>query len=112
IGFQRDEVFALRAFASRDLASGKGEWEAEISYATSKDTNSGYACSAANVNDCYGQTNGTVISAGGSLYYRLNRDWFLIAQAYLSQTALTVSGQAADPSITGVSGYFRIAYRF
>jgi hypothetical protein len=112
IAFQRDEVFAVRAFASRELDSGKGEWEAEVSYSTSKDTNSGYACTAVNVNECYGATNGTVISAGGALYYRINRDWFLIGQAYLSQTTLTVSGHAADPGITGLQGYFRIAYRF
>jgi len=112
VGFQRDEVFAVRAFASRELASGKGEWEAEISYSTTKDTNSGYTCTANNVNECFGQTNGTVISAGGSLYYRINRDWFLIGQAYLSQTTLTQISMAADPAITGLSGYFRIAYRF
>lgn len=113
ISYQRSEVFAVRAFASRELSSGKGEWEAEISYSTTSDKTGGAtSCLAADVATCFGLTNGTVISAGGSLYYRINRDWFLIAQAYLSQTTLTVTGQAADPSITGLSGYFRIAYRF
>jgi len=113
VAFQRDEVFALRGFISRELQSGKGEWEAEVVYSTTKDTNSGYTCTAADVASCYGQTNGTVISAGGALYYRLNRDWFLIGQAYLSQTTLKVAmAMADDPSILGLSGYFRIAYRF
>ena len=114
VAFQRDEVFAFRAFISRELTSGKGEWEAEVSYATTKDTNNGgTACDSTNLNTCYGETNGTVISAGGSLYYRLNRDWFLIGQAYLSQTTLKqATGTMDDPSILGLSGYFRIAYRF
>ena len=114
VAFQRDEVFALRGFISRELSSGKGEWEAEVSYATTKDTNNGgTVCTAADLNSCYGATNGTVISAGGSLYYRLNRDWFLIGQAYVSQTTLKqATGMMDDSAILGLSGYFRIAYRF
>ncbi|MEO6773575.1 MAG: hypothetical protein ABI467_11220 [Kofleriaceae bacterium] len=114
ISFQRDEVFALRGFVSRELPSGKGEWEAEVSYSTTKDTNSGYTCPpGAALTECFGQTNGSVLSAGGALYYRLDRDWFVIGQAYVSQTELTTMGAtAADPSILGLSGYFRIAYRF
>ncbi|HET9989141.1 MAG TPA: hypothetical protein VFQ65_11485, partial [Kofleriaceae bacterium] len=114
VAFQRDELFALRGFVSRELQSGKGEWEAEVSYATTRDTNNGGTmCSAADLNTCYGATNGTVLSVGGSLYYRVNRDWFLIGQAYVSQTGLKQAGaMAADPSILGLSGYFRLAYRF
>ena len=117
VGFQRSDVLALRGFASRELASGKGEWEAEVSYATTKDTATmTSACQSAalpSVADCFGATNGTIISAGGALYYRLDRDWFLIGQAYVSQTTLTPAGAAAsDPAILGLSGYFRIAYRF
>jgi len=114
VAFQRDEVFAIRGFISRELTSGKGEWEAEVAYSTTKDTNNGgTVCSAADLNSCYGATNGTVLSAGGSLYYRLNRDWFLIGQAYVSQTSLKQAAMmSSDPSILGLSGYFRIAYRF
>ena len=57
-----------------------------------------------------------MISIGGTLYYRINRDWFLIGQLYLSQTSLTVAQgtgtPADDPAIDDLSGYFRIAYRF
>jgi hypothetical protein len=114
IAFQRDELFALRAFVSRELTSGKGEWEAEVSYATTKDTNSGYTCAtSADLATCYGETNGSVLSVGGALYFRINRDWFLIGQAYVSQTSLKqASAMTEDPSILGLSGYFRIAYRF
>jgi hypothetical protein len=112
VAFQRDQVFAVRGFVSRELTSGKGEWEAEVSYATTRDTNNGGTNCLADLNTCYGETNGSVLSLGGSFYYRINRDWFTIAQAYLSQTSLTQAGLAADPSILGLSGYFRIAYRF
>jgi hypothetical protein len=113
IAFQRDEVFAVRGFVSRELQSGKGEWEAELSYSTTKDTTSGAACpTTAALTDCFGLTNGSVLSLGGALYFRINRDWFTIAQAYVSQTSLTQAGMAADSSILGLSGYFRIAYRF
>jgi hypothetical protein len=113
ISFQRDEVFAVRGFVSRELASGKGEWEAEVTYSTTKDTtNGGTVCNSADLNTCFGATNGSVLSVGGALYYRINRDWFTIAQAYVSQTSLTQAGMAADSSILGLSGYFRIAYRF
>jgi hypothetical protein len=109
VSYQRNEVFALRLFVGHELASGNGEWEAELSYANTKDTNVGNACT--NVADCYGSTTGTVVSAGGTLYYRINRDWFTIAQLFLNRTTLArMSGE--DPSITGLSGYFRIAYRF
>ena len=57
-------------------------------------------------------TNGTVISAGSTVYYRFNRDWFGIGSVYVNQTSLKQAGMAADPSVLGLSGYARLAYRF
>jgi hypothetical protein len=112
IAYQRSEVLALRAFAGRELASGKGEWEAEISYASTKDTN-GMSTQCMDLASCYGATNGTIISAGGTLFYRFRRDWFAIASAYLSDTSLTPAmAMKSDPAIVGLSGYLRIALRF
>jgi hypothetical protein len=109
--YQRSEVTALRAFAGRELASGHGEWEAEVSYATSKDANVGTMCT--NFADCYGQATTDVLSLGGTLYYRVNRDWFVIGSAYLSRTTTTSDAtMTADPTITGVTGLFRASYRF
>jgi hypothetical protein len=121
VAFQRSNVFAVRAFVGRELESGRGEWEAEASYSTTKDiVNStidpGTYTPCVDVASCYGQTSGSVISIGGMLYYRINRDWFLIGQLYLSQTSLAVAqpvgSPADDPGITDLTGYFRIAYRF
>ncbi len=119
VAYQRSNVLALRAFAGRELESGKGEWEAEIAYSSTEDvanaTMAGQYLACADPASCFGSTNGSVISGGGSLYYRINRDWFLIAQAYLTHTSLAVrgvSGTINDPAFNALSGYFRIAYRF
>ncbi|MFT3691521.1 MAG: hypothetical protein QM831_00150 [Kofleriaceae bacterium] len=119
IAYQHTNVFVLRAFAGREYASGKGEWELEGSYSSTEDQSvaatAGMFLSCDDPASCFGVTNGTIISLGGSTYYRLNRDWFIIAQAYLTHTALTVHelmGTVNDPAINGLSGYFRIAYRF
>ena len=121
VAFQRSNVFAVRAFAGRELLSGRGEWELEASYSSTKDIANGSidpstftAC--VDVTTCYGSTTGSVISLGGTIYYRINRDWFLIGQLFLSQTSLSVASSAgapvSDPAIDDLTGYFRIAYRF
>jgi hypothetical protein len=110
VAYHRNEVFALRGFVGRELANGHGEWEAEVSYSDTKDVNGTMGCT--NLTSCFGESAGTVVSAGGTIYYRYNRDWLMIGQGYLSRTQLTTTGQPADPTITGLTGYFRVAYRF
>jgi hypothetical protein len=112
--YSRSEVLAVRAFAGRELSSGKGEWETEVAYATTKDSNVGGAncMTVTDLATCYGSTNGAILSAGGTLYYRINLDWLAIGSAYLSQTTLTRAGNPADPAILGLTGFGRIAYRF
>jgi hypothetical protein len=105
---------AYRAFGARELASGKGEWEAEITYAQTADSGNNMACSIGST-DCYGSTTGNILSLGGNFYYRFNRDWFSVTSAYISQTKLTSNNAgmtASDPAINGLTGFFRIAYRF
>jgi len=113
VAFQRSEVQAVRGFASRELASGKGEWELEVSYAATKDKSAGINC--ADVASCYGASTGSLLSLGGNLYYRINRDWFMLASMFLShQSIVHTDGTmlTTDPSITGLTGFFRIGYRF
>ncbi|HTR55787.1 MAG TPA: hypothetical protein VMJ10_34155 [Kofleriaceae bacterium] len=113
IPYSRTDVTAVRAFAGRELASGKGEWEAEVAASTTKDTSTTVMttmCTSATT--CFGSSSGTIISAGGTLYYRFNRDWLGIANLYVTQTALTPTGGQADPAILGLTGFARVAYRF
>ena len=113
VAFQRSEVLAVRVSGSRELASGKGEWEAELSDATTKDKSAGIDC--ADPGRCYGASTGSIFSLGGNLYYRINRDWFTIASLFLSRQSLVHTDgttMTTDPTITGLTGFFRIGYRF
>jgi hypothetical protein len=115
VPFQRSKFFAARVFAAHDIKDGQGEWEAEVAYSTSVDT-AGAGCVMSGVvtdlSTCFGYTNGNVISVGGTVYYRLNRDWLGIVNAYITDTSLKEAGMASDPAVVGLSGYLRIAYRF
>lgn len=114
VAYQRSTVLSLRAFVSRELASGRGEWEAEVNYNTTRDSATGFVCvSPADITSCYGASTGQILSAGGSLYYRINRDWFAIGNAFLSRQTLTFGEMGIkDPAVTSMMGYARIAYRF
>lgn len=112
IAYQRNEVVLLRGFLGRSLGDGRGEWEAEVSYTRSKDSASEAQCTPATVPSCFGQSTASVISGGGTLYYRLNRDWLGIGQAFVSRTIVKSGDLAADPAIMGLTGYLRVAYRF
>lgn len=114
VAYQRSTVLALRAFASREMANGRGEWEAEVNYNTTRDSATGFNCiDPANITSCYGASTGTIISGGGSLYYRVNRDWFAIGNVFVSRQTLKFGEmQVPDPAVLSVMGYARIAYRF
>jgi hypothetical protein len=112
--YQRTTSLSLRAFVSRDLASGHGEWEAEVAYASNKDDSAGKAC-LGDLNTCSGAAQSKILSLGGNLYYRFNRDWFVMGSLFLTRTMIThidVAASTEDPAITGLSGFGRIAYRF
>ena len=99
--------------AGRELADGHGEWEAEVAYASNKDDNAGMTCT--DIPSCYGASESTILSLGGNLYYRFNRDWFAMGSVFLNHSSIThvdMSGSSEDPAVTGLSGYLRIAYRF
>lgn len=114
IAYQRSSVLSVRAHASREVRGGRGEWEAEVDYNMTKDSASGTTC--LDVTTCYGASKGSILSAGGSLYYRLKRDWFAIGNVFLSRQTLTYLGNGTmtleDPPVTSFTGYVRIAYRF
>ena len=113
VAFQRSEVFAIRFSGAHEIADGKGEWEAEVSYATTKDKSAGINC--ADLTTCYGASTGSILSLGGNLYYRINHDWFAMVSAFLSRQGLVHTDGTTlttDPTITGLTGFFRIAYRF
>jgi hypothetical protein len=111
--YQRTSSLALRASAAHELANGRGEWEAEVAYSSTKDDDAGQLCS--NIVTCFGAAKSSIISAGGNLYYRINRDWFVMGSLFVNRNVIThieMATSTTDPAVTGLSGYFRIAYRF
>src|SRR5207249_3124470 len=74
VAYQRSEVFALRGSIAHDIKDGKGEFEAEVSYATTKDSTTNGTCTGgtgdapsalSNIPVCFGATNGSILSLGG-----------------------------------------------
>ena len=65
------------------------------------------------VNTCYGSSKTTLIEVGDELYYRLSPNWFGVALLSLARNnTKAVAATAADPTISGLTGFLRIAYRF
>ncbi len=109
--YQRTSSNAIRAFVSRELKEGRGEWEAEASYTKTQDDKAGSVCNGADQLQCFGSASSTGILLGGNVYYRFNRDWFAMTSLFLTrQSVTTMTG--ADPAITGLSGFLRVSYRF
>ncbi|HEX8113206.1 MAG TPA: hypothetical protein VF516_35995 [Kofleriaceae bacterium] len=118
--YQRTSSRSLRASAARELADGRGEWEAEVAYSSTKDDSAGKACPpGSDLSTCFGAANSSILSVGGNLYYRFNRDWFAMGSVFLNRTAVThiemmgsTTVSTADPAVIGLTGFLRIAYRF
>jgi hypothetical protein len=113
VAYQRSELFMGRLFVNREIRGGRGEWEAEGSYSKVKDsTIGGNINCVANVADCYGASNNTVIAVGGQMFYRLKTDWFGIGTLHVMRISNKRSDQVVDPAVLGITGFVRIAKRF
>nr|HEX4315453.1 hypothetical protein [Kofleriaceae bacterium] len=114
--YDHTELLGLRVSAQHDIKGGQGEWEAEIAYTTTRDSDAGQACNPAVIQSCFGSSASSLLSVGGSVYYRINRNWFGIGSLYVTkesiQTNQGVGNVANDPDITGITGFLRVAYRF
>ena len=128
VAFHRSEIFGIRASAARELENGHGEWEAEVSYTTTRDKAAGIVCTPGGgggmptPGTCFGSSNGAILSFGGNLFYRINRDWMAMGTLFLTRQTLThndvdpamptVAVPKTDPTINGIMGFARVAYRF
>ncbi|HEX7837304.1 MAG TPA: hypothetical protein VF469_07570 [Kofleriaceae bacterium] len=113
--YQRTSSLSLRASAARELANGHGEWEAEVAYSSTKDDSAGMSCAGTMILACFGAAQSSILSIGGNLYYRFNRDWFAIGSLFLNRTAIThvdMTASTEDPAVIALTGFARIAYRF
>lgn len=113
--YQRTSSTTLRASAAHDLADGRGEWEGEVAYNSTKDDSAGKTCSVTDLVSCSGAAQSSIVSLGGNVYYRFNRDWFVMGSLFLNITSIThvdMATPVADPAVVGLTGFLRIAYRF
>jgi hypothetical protein len=104
---------SLRAFAAHVLGNGHGEWEGEIAYSSNHDDSAGKVCG--DITTCFGASRSSILSLGGNVFYRINRNWFVMGSLFLNRTSIThvdMTASTEDPTVTGVTGYIRIAYRF
>jgi hypothetical protein len=124
--YAHTNLFSVRLSAAHDIAGGRGDWEAEIAYTSTADDNRGQTCNygpagpgappnSIGLANCFGSSSATLLSIGGSVYYRLNRSWFGLASLFLTQDSVT--GQqgptiVTDAPVTGFTGFLRVAYRF
>jgi hypothetical protein len=103
-----------RVTASRELAGGRGEWEASVGYLASLDENRA-TCTTADLASCYGTAEVRTVSASATAFYRLKRDWFVMGTLEAARQRLTTleGGVPVDnPAILGTTAFLRIAYRF
>lgn len=119
LAYQRSVSLIGRLFVLRDIANGRGEWEAEASYSDVKDSvlGTGLGCGTTGmpgdvISDCYGTSNNTLVDVGGQVTYRLKQDWLGIATLHVVHITNKRSDGLADPGVNGLTGFLRIAKRF
>lgn len=114
--YARTASLQTRVYASREFQQGKGEWDAEVAYTAAKDTNTDISCNLTTLETCYGSSRIGLLEVGGSAYYRLREDIFMIALANVGRYSLQyldVAGvRHTDPAVTSISAFIRLAYRF
>ncbi len=119
LAYQRSVSLIGRLFVLRDIANGRGEWEAEASYSDVRDTvlGTGLGCGTTGmagdvISDCYGTSNNSLVDVGGQVTYRLKQDWLGIATLHVVHITNKRSDGLADPGVNGLTGFLRIAKRF
>jgi hypothetical protein len=126
--YNHTELFGGRVYAAHDIADGRGELEAEVSYTQTadNDANETNACNAVidptsmnflGLGQCFGSSNADLLSIGANFYYRFNRNWFGLLSGYVTEDSVESApggGITAikDAPILGFTGFLRVAYRF
>lgn len=111
----RSSYYSFRLFLSREFRQGRGSWEGEVGYAASKDE------VADDKTLDFGKSKTSTLSGAGTMFYRLKTSWFLMGSLGLGRLSVesigrSVSGspivKTQDPTVTSVSAFVRLAYRF
>ncbi len=111
----RSDTTIARVFGSKEIRGGKGEVELDATYLSSKDDDREQVCNVGDLLTCYGTSLSRVLSVGALLFYRVKRDWFVVASLSIGSQRLTVrdgANEVRQPSILMITGFLRAAYRF
>jgi hypothetical protein len=112
VAYQNTASLAVRTFVAREFKEGRGEWETEVAYFTTKDDQAGVVCSVNVIADCFGSAKTSALSFGGNIFYRLKQNWIGMGSLFINRYNITSGTAPPDPPVTGLSGFARIAYRF
>ncbi len=110
----RTTASVARISGQRELKDGRAEVEVELSYAASKDEVRG-TCTTADITDCYGSSLARTLALGGTGFYRIKRDWFVMGTVEIARQELSVvDGMATvdTPAILMTTAFVRASYRF
>jgi hypothetical protein len=113
VPYQRSTTQGFRLYVGHDLRDGRGDLEVEIAYTAIKDKLAKVDCM--DIASCYGNSSSTLLSVGGETNYRINANWIAIGSLFVTKVGTQVrSGMMAitDPSVTSITGFGRVAYRF
>jgi len=111
----RSEAWIGRLSGQRDFQNGKGQWQVDLGYVSSKDDDTGMTCDPNTLATCWGSSKARTLSATGLTYYRLGGSWLAVASLEVADQALTVSDATMtvkQPGIIMFTGLVRLAYRF
>lgn len=111
----RSAYYTFRGFLSREFRQGRGSWEAELAYSNSKDEVEDPGNVPMQTLFLYGKSKTSTVSGAGTVYYRLRTSWFLMGSVGVGSFGLETIARGmkkADPSLTTLSMFGRLAYRF
>ncbi len=111
VAFQRSTSLALRVTAAREFKQGRGLVELEAGFTSARDDNAGTTCGG-DILNCYGSSSVSVKQAGGSVYFRIKPQWFVMGNAYLGLQSGQAATLTADPTLVSTSLFFRVGYRY
>jgi hypothetical protein len=111
----RSSFYSFRLFLSREFRQGRGTWEGEASYSATKDEVANDQTLA------YGKAKTSTLAASGNLFYRLKTSWFVMGSLGVGRFSVESIGRTlpmmaitklTDPTVTSISAFLRLAYRF
>jgi hypothetical protein len=107
----RSEVRVVSADAQRDFAGGAGTLDLQVGWDSWRDDGFGRTCDPANIQTCFGITDGSLIDVGVLGSYRFSRAWLVVGDLHLLANGSTTQ-TSVDPNVYTVLGMLRLQYRF